>query len=49
MTKPIKRAVKTNLGEMKGSFIALNVHACEVSCRAGTIKCSHLTLKNAKR
>jgi len=27
-------------GEMKGSFIALNVYAYEVSCRAGTIKCS---------
>jgi len=31
-----------NSGEMKESFIALNVCACEVSCRAGTIKCSHL-------
>jgi len=27
-------------GEMKESFIALNVCAYEVSCRAGTIKCS---------
>lgn len=27
-------------GNEEESFIALNVHACEVSCRAGTIKCS---------
>ena len=33
-------AAKTALGEMKTSLIALNVHAGEVSCRAGTIKCS---------
>ena len=32
--------MKTKFGEMKESFIALNVCACEVSCRAGTIKCS---------
>jgi hypothetical protein len=30
---------------MKGSFIALNVYAYEVSCRAGTIKCSRVRLK----
>jgi len=35
----------TDLGEMKESFIALNVHACEVSCRAGTIKCSRERFK----
>ncbi len=36
----INRLSKHDLGEMKESFIALNVDACEVSCRAGAIKCS---------
>jgi len=38
-----------NFGEMKESFIALNVHACEVSCRAGTIKCSRVRFMRARK
>ena len=37
-------AVNEFEGNEGKSFIALNVYACEVSCRAGTIKCSRPAL-----